>query len=89
MYSFPEHTPNEKHDKCIKIINVSLLLYSVKSNPKFKGLLPSLSSFLATEHPLNITKNAFYFTLKALLVPKIYVFGHVEKGANKKVKINF
>ena len=31
-----------------------------------------LRQFLATERPLKIMKNAFYFTLKALLVLKIF-----------------
>ena len=39
---------------------------------------------LETESPLKAMKNAFYFTLKTLLVHKIYrilsrLFGHVEK----------
>ena len=36
--------------------------------------------------PLKMRKNAFYFILKALLIPKIFkflsgLFGHVEKTA--------
>ena len=31
-------------------------------------------------------KNAFYFMVKALFVPKI---GHVEKRLSKKAKVNF
>ena len=42
--------------------------------------------FLITESPLKIMENAFYFTLKALFVLKIFkflswLFGHVEKMA--------
>ena len=49
-----------------------------------KGKLPCLTQFLATESPLKIMKNSFYFTLKALFVLKIFklsslIFGHVEK----------
>ena len=41
---------------------------------------------MITESTLKMTKNAFYFTLKALFVLKIYkllsgLFGHVEKTA--------
>ena len=32
----------------------------------FKGALSDLRQFLATESPLKMMKNAFYFTLKAL-----------------------
>ena len=35
------------------------------------GALSSLKQFLATESPLKMMKNAFYFTLKALFVLKI------------------
>ena len=50
----------------------------------FKGALSSLRQILATESLLKLMKNAFYFTLKALLILKIFqflswIFGHVEK----------
>ena len=50
----------------------------------FNVVLSGLRQFLATESPLNMMKNAFYFTLKALFVLKIFeffswIFGHVEK----------
>ena len=41
---------------------------------KVKVALSSLKQFLATERPLKMMKNAFYFTLKALLVLKIFEF---------------
>ena len=52
------------------------LLWSV-----FKGALIQL---LATESPLKLLENAFYFTLKALFILKIFkflflLFGHEEK----------
>ena len=37
-----------------------------------KGPLSSLRQFLGTESPLKMMKNVFYFTLKALLVLKIF-----------------
>ena len=40
----------------------------------FKGALAGLRQFLANESPLKMMKNAFYFTLKALLVLKIFKF---------------
>ena len=48
----------------------------------FKGTLPGLRQYLATESPLKIIKNAFYVTLKALFGLKIFkfllwLFGHV------------
>ena len=39
-----------------------------------KGALPGLRQFLATESPLSVMKNVFYFILKALLVLKIFKF---------------
>ena len=48
----------------------------------------------ATESPLKMMKNAFYVTLKALFVLKIFkflswYFGHVEKRVDLKDKVNF
>ena len=40
---------------------------------KNKGAL-CLKQFLATEYPLKMMKNAFYFTLKSLFVLKIFKF---------------
>ena len=40
----------------------------------FKGVLSGLSQILANESPLKMMKNAFYFTLKALFVLKIFKF---------------
>ena len=50
----------------------------------FKDALSGLRQFLATESPLKVMKNAFYFTLKALFVLKIikflsWFFGHADK----------
>ena len=39
-----------------------------------KGALSGLRKFLATESPLKMMKNAFYFTPKALFVLKIFKF---------------
>ena len=39
-----------------------------------KGPLSGLRQFLATESPLKMMKNAFYFTSKALFVLKIFKF---------------
>ena len=40
----------------------------------FKGALSGLRQFWATESPLKIMKNPFYFTLKAFPVVKISKF---------------
>ena len=50
----------------------------------FKGTLSSLRQFLVSESPLKMMRDAFYFTLKACLVLKIFtflswIFGQVEK----------
>ena len=39
-----------------------------------KGALSGLRQFLVTENPLKLIKNAYYFTLKALFVLKIFEF---------------
>ena len=39
-----------------------------------KGALSGLRQFLATKSPLKMSKNALYFTLKALFVLKIFKF---------------
>ena len=49
-----------------------------------KGTLSGLRKLSATENPLKLIKNYFYFTLKALFILKIFkflsgLFGHVEK----------
>ena len=45
-----------------------------KLNPLFKRSLSGLRQLLATESPLKMMKNAFYFTLKALFIIKILKF---------------
>ena len=42
--------------------------------PYLKGALSGLRQFSATESPLKMMKNAFYFTSKALFVLKIFKF---------------
>ena len=42
----------------------------IKSNSYFKAAL----ELLATESPLKVMKNAFYFTFRALFVLKIFKF---------------
>ena len=51
---------------------------------ELKGALSDLTQILATVNSLQMMKNAFYFTLKALIVLKIFeflswLFGHVGK----------
>ena len=45
-----------------------------KIRARFKGALEGLRQLLITESPLKMMKNAFYFTLKALFVVKIFKF---------------
>ena len=62
-----------------------------------KGALLALRQLFGThsesEKPLKMKKNAFYFTLKALLVLMIFkflswIFGHVEKRFDLKDTVN-
>ena len=43
-------------------------------NKYFKDALSDPRQFMATESPLKVMKNAFYFTLKALFVLKIFKY---------------
>ena len=72
------------------IVHLSLRKY----RRTFIGPLSGLGQFLRIKNPLKITKNIFYFMLKAIFVLKyLYfcpdVFGHVEKQLDRKNKINF
>ena len=56
----------------------------VLANVAIKGALSGLKQISLTETSLKMKKNIFYFTLKALLVIKIFkflswIFDHVEK----------
>ena len=55
------------------IQNIPFFCCACRTNP-IKDTLSGLRQFLATESPLKTRKNAFYFTLKALLVLKIFQF---------------
>ena len=56
-------------------IMVDLKSYIINQyKSKVKGAISGLRRFLGTESLLKMIKNAFYFTLKALLVLKIFRF---------------
>ena len=67
--------------------NVTTINYSVvifQEAELLKGPLSGLRQFLASESPLKLMKNAFYFTSKFIFVLKIVkflsgLFGHVSK----------
>ena len=59
-----------------------------------KDAFSGLIKFLAAKSPLEMMKNAFYFTSKALFVLKIFKFllwnfGHVAKLLDKKDQVIF
>ena len=66
----------------ISLILTSVILPDVLSVSILKSG-PHLCAVCFIEKPLNMTKNAFYFILKALKVFKFlsWLFGHVEKMA--------
>ena len=73
-------------DIAIKVLNNSLNY--------FKGALSGLRQFLATESPLKMMKNAFYFTSKSFFVLKAFKFlswhfSHVAKRLDQKDNFNF
>ena len=68
----------------IKYTIVIMNRYTICPNIHTKCAISALRQFLATESPFKVIKNSFYFTSKALLVPKIFkflscLFGHVSK----------
>ena len=48
--------------------------YALLINGQFKDALSGLRQLSETESPLNMTKNALYFTSKALFILKIFKF---------------
>ena len=65
--------------RCLKEVIAQLL-----NDLYFKGALSGLRQFLATESPLKLMKNTFYFISKDLFVLKIFkflsrIFGHAAK----------
>ena len=70
------------------------LTFNVGAYVLLKGTLSGLRQFFAAKSPLEMMKNTFYFTSKALFVLKIFKsfswpFGQVAKQLDKKDKINF
>ena len=69
------------HRRCLKgpkyasaIQKIFKNVYESSVSKVFKGAVSDLRQFLATESPLKIMENAFYFFLKALFVLKIFKF---------------
>ena len=56
------------------VIKKILLFSNTVSVIQIKGTLSGLDQFLATENPLKMMKNSFYFTLKAFLILKVFQF---------------
>ena len=61
---------------------------------KLKDAPSGLRKILATESPLKMMKNAFYFASKALFILKIFrfsswLFGHAAKPLDKKDQVSF
>ena len=83
----PHRKKNDCRQKCLDKSLLSL-------RPFLKDTLSCLRQFLATETPLKMMKNAFYFTSKALFVRKIFkffswFFGLIAKRLDQKDKVNF
>ena len=60
------HKYKSIYEKCIFHMNISSLPFN------FDELYALLRQFLPTESPFKMMKNAFYFTLKAIFVLKIF-----------------
>ena len=68
------------------------MLPGLIANNKFKGALSYLRHFLEIEIPLKMMKYAFYLTLIAPLVLKLFIifsglYGHVKNGLIKKIRL--
>ena len=74
---------------------ISTQIYNVLFvTDKLKAHSQCLKQYLATESPLKMMKNDFYFTSKVLSILKIFkflscLFGHVAKRLDRKDKFNF
>ena len=66
----------ERHTDVNNTLMYMIILSIDHSNQSeiFKGALSGLRQLLATESSLKMIKNAFYFTLKALFILKIFQF---------------
>ena len=49
-------------------------VFSCQFREIFKGAVSGLRQLLATDNSLKVMENAFYFTLKALFLLKIFIF---------------
>ena len=67
------------------IVIISFPIYdTINFEIDLRGALSDLRRFLATERPLKMMKNAFYFTSKAFFILKIlkflsWFFGYVSE----------
>ena len=102
-----KHTAHVFHNSPYTLIcTILYIAYLILSHMQFifddaetsksilKGAFSGLRQFLTFESPLKMMKNAFYFTLKARFVLKIFkllswLFDHVEKRLDLKDKVNF
>ena len=79
---FRKHTSFKFSGKLLAHTLARIIIENLAKN--IKSALSVLRQFLATENPLKMMKNAFYFNLTALFVLKIsrflpWIFGRVEK----------
>ena len=75
---------NHLHFWSLKTYHFLVKYFEDSLSESFNGSLSGLRQFLAAESPLEMMKNAFYFTSKALFVLKVFkflswLFGHVSK----------
>ena len=79
----------------IKVVLITSFHAETKNHKVFKGVLSGLRQVLATESPLKMMKNAFYFNLKLFWFSRYLfkflssLFGHVTERLDKKDKDNF
>ena len=72
----------------------SAFIYSQFNYVPLKARSQGWGNFWQLKTPLKMMKNAFYFSIKALFVLKIFkflswLFGHVEKRLDLKDQVNF
>ena len=84
----------ERFWNCDYSLKQKVVCICAEKNFTLKGALSGLRQFLATDSPLKMMKNAFYFTSRSLSILKIFkflswLFVHEAKWLDKKGKVNF
>ena len=92
--NFPSYYTSYGFPSIVTVMLTLQCLVSTNRSEILKGTLSGLRQFLATEIPLKLMKNTFYFTSEALFVLNIFnflswLFWSCNKTAWLRKKVNF